>query len=266
MRLFGRDISRYVRRIPEIPAYAGYLLKCLWLFKRPLQFILAYLASRSLAQRVVELRSGLKIYLSEHPHDVISVFVVFVREDYGAIEPGGAVVDVGANIGIFSLYAVHKKAGAVFAYEPNSESFAYLLHNIRANRLEQRVIARQFAVVGAPGGQVRFPTRSSMYNAIITQDSAAEYELVDTIGLGAILAQSGPISLLKLDCEGAEYEILFSADETSYAAVRHIRLEYHAGRVQAIDAHLSQYGFVRYHSQADTATSGNLWYERVTAG
>ena len=109
MRLFGRDISRYWLRIPEIPAYFGYLLKCFKLFNNPLQLILAYLLSSSLPGRVVELRKGPRIYLSEHSHDIISVFVIFVREDYGRIQPGSTVVDVGANIGIFSLYAAYNQ-------------------------------------------------------------------------------------------------------------------------------------------------------------
>jgi FkbM family methyltransferase len=212
---------------------------------------------------VIELRKGPRIYLSEHPHDIISVFVVFVREDYGHIQPGSTVVDVGANIGIFSLYAAHNKAAMVLAYEPSAESYSILLRNIKANQLEQSVIAKQLAVVGTPGEQVRFPVKSSMYNAIITDDNETDFEWVNTIGLPEILDQMGNISLLKLDCEGAEYDILACAGEDVYAKIQHIRLEYHSGGEQVIDNYLSRYGFVKRHSQADTASSGNLWYEKV---
>ncbi|MBN2390101.1 MAG: FkbM family methyltransferase [Anaerolineae bacterium] len=232
------------------------------LFKDPFGFISAYLSCKSPSGRVVELRSGLKICLSEHPHDVISVFVIFVREDYGRIQPGSIVVDVGANIGIFSLYAAQNRVARVFAYEPNSESYDYLLQNIKANHLDQVIVPGQFAVVDTPGEPVRFPTKSSMYNAIITNDNTTDFEWVSTIGLPEILDQTGDIHLLKLDCEGAEYSILFSAGEDVYALIQNIRLEYHLGREQDIENYLVQHGFVKCYSKVDTANSGNMWYEK----
>lgn len=234
------------------------------LFRYPLTFISAYLLCRSPSDRVVELRSGLKIHLSEHPHDVITVFVIFVREDYGSIQPGGIVVDIGANIGIFSLYAAHNGSARVIAYEPNSEAYYFLLQNIKANHMEGVVIPWRFAVTGTPGGQVRFPTKPSMYNAIITDDDYTDFEWVNTIGLPEILDQTGDVNLLKLDCEGAEYAILISARQDSYAMIQNIRLEYHFGREQDIENHLAQYGFVKRHSKADTANSGNMWYEKAS--
>jgi FkbM family methyltransferase len=260
MQLLGRDISRYFRRIPEIFSYIGYILKCFRLFNKPHEFILAYLLSKSPSSRVVELRSGLKIHLSEHPHDVISVFLIFVREDYGHIQSGSTVVDVGANIGIFSLYAAHHRAQRVFAYEPSAESYDYLLQNIRANHLERIIIPCRLAVVGTPGEPVRFPTKSSMYNAILTDNDASEFEWVNTIGLSEILNQTGDSNLLKLDCEGAEYSILLSVGQDVYARLQNIRLEYHLGHEQDIENHLTQYGFVKCRSKADTANSGNVWY------
>jgi FkbM family methyltransferase len=262
MQLLGRDISRYFRRIPEIFSYIGYALKCFRLFNKPHEFISAYLLSKSPSSRVVELRSGLKIHLSEHPHDVISVFVIFVREDYGHIQSGSTVVDVGANIGIFSLYAAHHRAQRVFAYEPSAESYDYLLQNIRANHLEQIIIPCRLAVVGTPGEPVRFPTKSSMYNAILTNNDTSDFEWVNTIGLSEILDQTGDSNLLKLDCEGAEYNILLSVGQDVYARLQNIRLEYHLGREQDIENHLTQYGFVKCRSKADTTNSGNMWYER----
>jgi FkbM family methyltransferase len=209
------------------------------------------------------LRSGLKIYLSDHPHDIITIFVIFVREDYGRVQPQSVVVDIGANIGIFALYAAHNQAAKVFAYEPNSEAYHHLLQNIKTNHLEHTIFPGQFAVVGAPGELVRFPARSSIYNSIITDLSSTDFEWVNTIGLPKILDQTGDVDLLKLDCEGAEYDILLSAGKDVYARIRNLRLEYHSNREQDIERHLTSYGFVKYHSKADTKHSGNMWYKKT---
>ena len=265
MNILGRDISRYWRRLPEAPAYLGYFIKCFWIFKNPVQFITAYLTSNSIPGRMVEMRNGLKIHMSEHPHDTISIFVVFVRNDYGPIQSGASVIDIGANIGIFSLYAAQNKAARVFSYEPCSESFVILLNNIQANRLENTVFARQLAIVGRPLGKVRFPVRSSMYNAILTDtDTADEFEWVETASLKNIVSESGSIDLLKIDCEGAEYDIIFAGGENEYSRIHKLRLEYHRGKAEMLDTHLRLYGFVRRRAKSDTAQSGNVWYEKRT--
>jgi len=263
MSFHNRGISSYVRNIPKIPKYILYVLKCLVIFKNPLRFIYAYLTITPIAERVVKLRSGLKIHLSEHPHDIITVFVVFVRKDYGNIPPHGYVIDIGANIGVFSLYAAHcGKSVKVLAYEPNSESFRYLLNNIKANQLERIIVPHRLAVTGVPGGMVKFPKISSMYNAIIEGESAADFEEVETTSLSAMLSDIEKIDLLKLDCEGAEYDILMKSDQKVFDKISAIRMEYHLGRVNELSDFLGQYGFTRCHYSQDSELTGNLWYRK----
>lgn len=62
---------------------------------------------------------------------------------------------------------------------------------------------------------------------------------MSTIGLPEILHRAGNLTLLKLDCEGAEYDILVSGDENVYAKIQQIRLAYHTGAEQLIDNHLA---------------------------
>lgn len=262
-RILGRDVSRYVKRIPEIPMYVWYVLKCFLLIRDPWRFIWAYLTMSSLSDRQVKLRNGLHIHLSEHPHDIVTVFAIFVREDYGSILPGSIVVDIGANIGIFSLYAAGRGAAKVFAYEPNSESFRCLLKNIDANNLEAVVTPTQLAVTSRDGATVRFPTSASMYNAIITDDNCSDFELVETVTLARIIGQTPTVDVLKLDCEGAEYDILLNASGEALSRVASIRMEYHSGPTDELWAALQGHGFRRCHLSADTPVTGNVWYQRA---
>lgn len=263
MRIFGRDLSRYLWRLPELPAYLVYLLRCLVLFRRPLRLLWAYLRAEALPGGAVELRDGMTIRLSGHPHDVISVFVIFVREDYGRVAPGSVVVDLGANLGIFALYAARQGAARVYAYEPGAEAYGHLLANIVANGLAGRIVPRQAAVVGEPGPQVRFPTRSSMYNRVLAEGEQGDgWAWVETTGLAAVGVDAGRVDLLKVDVEGAEYELLLGVGEAFYAGVERVRLEYHAGRVDELDRHLARFGLLRRRARADTAESGSLWYQR----
>jgi FkbM family methyltransferase len=263
MKILNRDVARYIRRIPEMHRYACYILKCLWMFKRPLRFLRAYLSAMGLPDGVVELRNGLTIHLSDDPDDVITVFVVFVREDYGKIPVRSVVVDVGANIGVFALYAAYRGARTVLAYEPNSETYRCLRKNSEANHLQQVITACQLAVTDRAGDRVRFPARASVYNAIMADGEKGDFEWVQTTNLQTILRDIPSVDLLKMDCEGAEYDILLSSPPDVLRKISEIRLEYHLGRAQELVAFLQGCGFKLTLSRADRETSGGMWFERI---
>lgn len=263
MKLLGRDIGRFWRRLHEAPLYLMYFLKCIWLFKSPFRFIAAYVTSKGIPSKIIEMRDGTRIFLSDHPHDVISVFVVFIREDYGPIPRDATVIDIGANIGLFALLAARSGAARIIAYEPCTESLQIMRRNIKHNGLEHLIECRQEAVVGTPQGLVRFPARSSMYNAIIANNILNKsYDWVPTVGLAELVDYGGTIDFLKLDCEGAEYDIIFSADEATFSSIKELRMEYHAGHKQMIIDHLKRFGYVNYHAQSDSRMSGNLWFRK----
>ena len=72
------------------------------------------------------------VCLSSHPHDLITVFVIFFHKDYGTIPEQSIVLDIGAHIGALSLYAARRGASKVYAFEPNREAYDVLCRNIAA--------------------------------------------------------------------------------------------------------------------------------------
>jgi hypothetical protein len=119
MKLLGRDHAAYLKGLRGVHRYAFWSLRCCLVFRRPLTVLRHYLTLSSPPDRRVELRSGLRVNLSDHPQDLTTAFLIFVRRDYGLVRPGSVVVDVGANIGTFALHAAHCGAARVLAYEPN---------------------------------------------------------------------------------------------------------------------------------------------------
>jgi hypothetical protein len=65
---------------------------------------------------------------------------------------------------------------------------------------------------------------------------------------------------LKLDCEGAEYDILMQAGQPVFDKIAAIRMEYHSGRVSEVSEFLGQYGFSQCHFSQDSELTGNLWF------
>lgn len=267
MRLFNRDLSRYVQRIPEAHRYVWYMLRCFVIFKKPLRFVRAYLSGSALPGGVVEFRNGSKIYLSDHRDDVLTVFVIYVRQDYGPLPSGGVIVDIGANIGVFALHAACANAHTVLAYEPNGQAYERLVQNVRANSLEHVIFPYRLAVTGKAGEPVRFPVAASAYNAIVTDEAAAadsDVEWVKTTDLCRIVEPVQRVDLLKIDCEGAEYDILSPAAQDALRKVSAIRMEYHLGRSQELIAFLERCGFRLTRAKSDRADSGSLWFDKET--
>ena len=212
---------------------------------------------------MVTMRDGTRIHLSGHAHDVITVFVIFVRQDYGRLAALGTVVDIGGNIGAFALFAARQGATKVIAFEPNSAAHACLQRNVAENGLEGIVQARRLAVTAVAEQRVRFPVAPSPYNRIAGKNEQGDYETVETTSLARIIAKEAPggIDLLKLDCEGGEYDILFASDAPLHQ-VREIRMEYHCGRGEELADFVTSRGFRITRMQPEGPLTGMLWARR----
>lgn len=130
-------------------------------------------------------------------------------EGHGLVlEPGATVIDAGANLGLFSLYAARRGADRVLAFEPIPETFALLAHNLASNP-HGAVVHAVEAGLGALGGpsRVRFthfprvPGSSTMHPAA----KAAELEALILAVVGRIereqpeaAALLGPLAELDL--------------------------------------------------------------------
>lgn len=199
-------------------------------FKNFLSLWSAYIKQNSPRANQFTTRDGYRILLSNNPHDAITVMVIFCRSEYGDVTPGSTVFDIGANIGVFSLYAARCGAAKVYAFEPNKESYEVLLNNIKINHLENIIVPINLAVGAQDGEIISIPKSSSPYNkALVGQMAVADYEKVETISLPTFIAknQIKRIEFLKMDCEGAEYPIIYSMKESDYQLISKFRLEHH---------------------------------------
>jgi FkbM family methyltransferase len=204
VKILGRRPANVVRSLLHVPEHAAGCVRCFRLFERPVRVIWAYLLRRPPASGVVRLRNGWTIHLSGDPADIVTVVLVFARHDYGMIRRGGVVVDVGANIGVFALYAAYCGATRVLAFEPSAESYSLLQRNVQENGLADVVEAHRLAVTSAERRSVRFPRRSSVMNTILSDGAVGEFDEVPTRTLDAIIEPFDRVDLVKMDCEGAD--------------------------------------------------------------
>src|SRR5262245_3883794 len=73
--------------------------------------------------------------------------VVFVRQEYGALKEFRTIVDIGAHLGVFAVYAASSCPDArIYCYEPEERNFDQLKFNVSLNELRPRVSTVRCAV------------------------------------------------------------------------------------------------------------------------
>jgi FkbM family methyltransferase len=183
-------------------------------------------------------RSGLTLHHGPHDSPIALLHEVFGEGQYrrhlsSAVE--GVMIDLGANVGAVTLdWAKRSRGLRVHAYEPNPETNTVLRHNIEVNGFADRITVYDEAV-GGESGELRLWTNVNSMTATSYCDGPPTPEAVATpvsrIDLNEVIRRVGdlPVSLLKMDTEGAEADTLDGASATTLKAIRQVVLEYHDG-------------------------------------
>jgi FkbM family methyltransferase len=153
---------------------------------------------------------------------------VFKNKDYAFLDvKGKPVIDIGANIADSSIYFAAEGASHVIALEPYPKNYQIAKKNIELNNLNSKITLLQ-----AGGG-------SRDQNIFINSDYAGICKPLETSSSGekaAILSldtltnkfniNSG---LLKMDCEGCEYDTILNSSIPTLKKFSKIQIEYHYG-------------------------------------
>ena len=204
----------------------------------------------------IHMKSGLAITLRRTHMDAGIVAETFFDNCYVqdlSLPPNPVVVDIGGFIGDFTLYAAtHLKARRVVVCEPSPRNWTLLVKNIQNNHCEDRVSMMNKAVtdgrvvmldIDAPD---RAQARISAYGP-----SGCEKKAVECISLSLLLAEFSitEVDLLKIDCEGGEYDILLTTPSEVLSRMKNIVFEYHEidgfqKKLKAVRERLSSEGFL----------------------
>ena len=152
----------------------------------------------------------------------------YIDQDFN-IGKNDTVVDIGANIGAFSILAAKDASnGKVFAYEPDKENHDLLLENKALNNLNNLFVSNS-AIARKKGYINLFISKlNDGAHSIYSTDSKNSVK-VKSITLRDIFAMNNlrKIDYLKIDAEGAEYDILLNTRPNILKRIDKIALEYH---------------------------------------
>lgn len=147
--------------------------------------------------------------------------ILFMAEE---LRHGGVFLDIGANLGLFSIDLAMHTPCDVIAFEPN-ESTARLLHeSIRLNKLENRIQVRRCAVSNTSGQLEFFDNPDNAGDSALvtasTPAQAANRHLVPVVSLDedrdfqGMLPEGAVIRAVKMDIQGAEVDAIEGMRET----------------------------------------------------
>lgn len=187
---------------------------------------------------VFNARNGIVI---EVPRRLIHEFKeIFMEECYtkglhAPVREKAVIIDMGANAGFFSLFAASRfRNPRIFSYEPIESNFHQLGRNRSLNK-NINILCFQKAVYGRSGWITlhfnpndSFSTSATVFDASeISEDTVK----VPCVTLQEILDENDirQCDLLKIDCEGAEYEILYRCPEPYLCRISQMVIEVHQG-------------------------------------
>ena len=160
-----------------------------------------------------------KIIVPKHisyylPYLDIYLVDVYRRE---MLERGMNVIDVGANIGVYTILAAEKvgKNGKVIAIEPEPENYQQLLKNIRLNNF-QNVIPVNIALSDHNGLEKLYISHWAGLHSLVSQKGKVSSIEVSTKTVDKLLEELDlkKVDIIKIDTEGAEIPILKGAEKT----------------------------------------------------
>lgn len=263
-------MKREIKNIISITAlkHLCYLPIIIFKVKNWYSFLLNYVGFRNEAN-IYKLRNGICIKTNEGI-DVATIAVIFIKKDYGRIKDNSIVIDVGANIGVFSIYAVStSKNTKVYSYEPMMGNYNLLAENIELNKLDKKILPFQLGVGSKKEKRRLFLAGGSPFHSLYSTEENTEFLDINVISLKNIFDENHIecCDILKSDCEGAEFEMFYNTPDEYFEKIKEIRLEYHNQKnedynVKSLIKFFENKGFLLTIFREYNHDSGNAWFKR----
>lgn len=219
--------------------YFYYLLsvfELLFGFENPILLLKIFLNLTRPGVKTIRLRRYGLQFRVRGAMDVWSIKETFLDrfyEKYGfAIQPNWKIIDIGAGIGDYTLYAAASRPDTrIFSFEPYPDSFNLTQENLRLNAIKNVIVFDE--AISAESGEILLDLAGGeplqFQSHIKKSVNAGKHLTIKSLSLADALAdlQMDTCDLLKLDCEGAEYSILFNAPQPALESIQRIVMEYH---------------------------------------
>jgi FkbM family methyltransferase len=197
----------------------------------------------------IDYKDKLRFMEAQHPEIYKEIIVDNVYNLTTEQVKNKFVIDIGANIGTYSLLAAELGAKQVYSVEPVSATFDQLYKNINIGKYKN-IIPLKYAVSDVSNEFVNIAIMSDNGHNTIYKSENSKQEKVSTITLTELLDKCNDSVVLKIDCEGAEYDIIMNSTAEIMSKVDRIMLEVHGDMHPTYKGHqvlndkLKSFGFI----------------------
>ena len=146
------------------------------------------------------------IYCGLHDFEEMGFTLHFLR-------PDDLFADIGANIGSYAVLASGVIGATSLSFEPVPSTYAHLKDNIYINRLENKVHALNIGLGNTPG-KLNFSTELDTVNHVLTNNEVCKTSVEVPVRMFDDYCTDIVPSLIKIDVEGFEYQVLKGATTT----------------------------------------------------
>ena len=184
---------------------------------------------------------------------------------------GDIVIDIGGNIGMVSIYLAKKYPFLkIYAFEPIKQNYENFLKNIEINNIDKNIITVENVAISGDGRDLTFmfPLHNSGGGRI---EEKAEWHKIYPLNLEVYFNVHSitfddifnkysidKCKLLKIDCEGSEYDILYNANKNNLKKCEYMVSEFHDGtdNIKKLYDYCSQYiNNIKYEKYFGNTTS-----------
>jgi len=205
------------------------------LFRNFHVFMFHYFFSPAQKMITCNLRNGIKLRIRNRTSDFLVIREIFMHHIYDAsgfeIKPTDTIIDIGGHIGTFSVYTSRQNhKGKIYTFEPMPENYEILIQNIELNKCPHAIPINKAVATATEvralnicdygtGTHSFYPIKNSLKNSITVQ----------TITMQEALQSHSitHIDLMKIDCEGAERELLQTWPDEIFSITDKMILETH---------------------------------------
>lgn len=181
-------------------------------------------------------RRNIKIEVPKRLHHEFKE--IFMENAYAVgikkkIKDNPVIIDIGANVGFFTLFAASKYPHCtIYSYEPIYSNFRQLIKNRELNGRE-RINCFNKAVCGHNGTiKITFDAADAFTTSATITDINKDSLDVPCLTLSEIFRENDidHCDLLKIDCEGAEYDVLYNTPAAVLRRIDQMAIEVHTGK------------------------------------
>lgn len=221
-------------------------------------------------------RDGLAISIPNVPGARVPVYEIFAEDSYridwltAGLADGFGALDIGGHVGCFSVALAARRPDArIWAFEASPSTVVYTRRNVAQNAMADRVAVCNVAL-SSQAGTLEFADNAaaSGLNGLTAPEGTARIEVPAITFADALRQADRPIRLVKIDTEGAEYDIVLGSDPRDWADVQRVVMEYHdvpARSWAELESFFGAAGLsVTERADAESGRLGTVWLSRTS--